>query len=198
MAWHPPEVVEEIGAAWATVSPNGFGVCRADVQPEGMHWVRFHSLPGSKRWPTDEAEFQTCVGRFNAVADAVAAAGTEFFLLTRSWSQGRSPRPRLREIEAADPDARFWRSVRGDPDDPDSGWFHLFASRHRWAPGAVDPMIRLTADDVAWEVGLLPTFGGWLLCPYDGGLDVYLSKEEERNRLKEKFAAWLSAYPGGL
>ncbi len=38
----------------------------------------------------------------------------------------------------------------------------------------------------------------WLYHPYDGGADVIAPSSVERDKLKSKFAAWLSDHPQGL
>lgn len=196
MAWHPPEVVKELNAAWDAADSGDLLTSRGCFRSDATRWVRFHSLPESKRWPDTRAKIECCLARFNAVADAVIPPEAEFFLLTRSWSEGRAPRPRSRDLEAADPTGAFWRSIRSDPDDP--GSLHLFASRRRWRAGELDPVIRLTAEDATWGVSLIPPSGGWRLHPYDGGLDVELPTTAARDHLKARFSCWLSSHPKGL
>ncbi|WP_443333951.1 DUF3885 domain-containing protein [Streptomyces sp. CB02056] len=61
------------------------------------------------------------------------------------------------------------------------------------------------------DEGISPGRDGWDGCgrlagpglrrlyhPYDGGADVYLASTEERDRLKERHAGWLSGHPNGL
>ncbi|MEV8098949.1 hypothetical protein [Kitasatospora sp. NPDC085879] len=33
--------------------------------------------------------------------------------------------------------------------------------------------------------------------PYDGGADVFLTTAEERDRMRDRHADWLSGHPGG-
>jgi hypothetical protein len=51
--------------------------------------------------------------------------------------------------------------------------------------------------DGAGLVGIADPELAWLYCPYDGGADVLLGSEAERDALKARHAAWLSTYPGG-
>jgi hypothetical protein len=39
---------------------------------------------------------------------------------------------------------------------------------------------------------------GRVYAPYDGGADLFLSSESERDQYREKYSAWLSAHPSGL
>jgi hypothetical protein len=34
--------------------------------------------------------------------------------------------------------------------------------------------------------------------PYDGGADVFLATSEERDRMRDRHADWLSSHPSGL
>lgn len=87
-------------------------------------WVRFHSLPESKRYPDSEREYGIVLDRYNAVLDELFA-GQEIYVITPDWSEEaeRGPRP------AADlrlhPDARYWTSTVRDPDDEPT-YTHLY------------------------------------------------------------------------
>ncbi len=38
----------------------------------------------------------------------------------------------------------------------------------------------------------------WIYAPYDGGADIVLQSEIERDEIKKKYVAWLSQHPEGL
>lgn len=96
-------------------------------------WVRFHSLPESKRYAETEDEYEVLLGR--------------------------TPWPRSALI----------------PPRPIPSYTHLYARRTAWQRGAVDDLLRSVADD-----------------------DVILASTEERDRLRERHADWLSKHPTGL
>jgi hypothetical protein len=55
----------------------------------GDRWVRFHSLPQSKRYPDGELEFEVLLGRHNAVIHELVEDSSEpdvVNVITASWS----------------------------------------------------------------------------------------------------------------
>ncbi|MGW3074922.1 DUF3885 domain-containing protein [Kitasatospora sp. NPDC001132] len=172
---------------WPGVEPVGYeiGTRTRDV------WVRFHSLPQSKRYPDDEREYAIVLERHNTVLDELFA-GSEVYVLTPRWS-GRTSVPRMRR------DAKHWRTwLQADDPAPEFRTYcHVFVERRRWRRGELDRLLRRVADER--EGGVIVTDTGMrrLYHPYDGGADVYLTTAEERDRLKERHADWLSRHPGG-
>ncbi|NUS93934.1 MAG: hypothetical protein HOQ36_16285, partial [Nocardia sp.] len=112
-------------------------------------WVRFHSLPGSKRYPGTAEEYRIVLDRYNTVLDELFA-GQEIYLITCDWSDRPEPGARPDDHARRHPGARHWTSVRDDPTETDIefvSYTHLFASRIHWRPGAVDDQLRAVADD---------------------------------------------------
>lgn len=164
-------------------------------------WVRFHSLPESKRYPEHPDEYAELLARHNRVLGALAAVGDAVVLLTTGYSEASEVTPRPAELRSLDPAARPWRSVPmheldGDPAHPN--YWHVFASTWAWRPGVLDPVVRLVADDAAANVMIVAPDCRWLLHPYDGGMDVLLESPASRDRLRSSFAGWLSSRPDGL
>lgn len=163
------------------------------VFPE--RWVRFHGLPGSKRYPENEAEYATLLERHNRVLGELARLGETVALLTTDWSATAEPTRSQRELSELDPLARPWRTVamHQQPDNfPDPVFWHVFASTRRWFPGALDPLVRLTADDVLCNLMIVALDGRWLMHPYDGGMDVLVESRAARDRLAERYSEWLA------
>ena len=163
-------------------------------------WVRFHSLPESKRYPDDEDEFATLLARHNTVLASLTHAGETLALLTTGYSETAEP-TRSGLLLALDPQALPWRSVAmhehtDDFDEPT--FFHIFASKHCWLPGGFDPIVRLVADDAVANVMIVPLDCRWLLHPYDGGMDVILDSPATRDALKASFPDWLSDLASGM
>lgn len=159
-------------------------------------WVRFHSLPESKRYAENEAEYDELLRRHHAVIDKLAGPEADLILITSSWSPTKHARSRPHALKAAAPNANLWRSLVVDPDD---GWFtNLFVSKTNGDPASLDRLLRLVADDVTADVLLTTGDLDWLYHPYDGGADVIASTVEQRDSLRAEFSAWLSSHPAGL
>jgi hypothetical protein len=164
-------------------------------------WVRFHSLPGSKRYPDNEGEYATLLDRHNRILGELVGPERTVILLTTSYSETAEVVPRQPELQALDPDAKPWRSVpmhevEGHFADPT--YWHVFASEWTWREGVLDPVVRLVADDVAANVMVVDPGCRWLLHPYDGGMDVVLETPDARDQLKSSYAEWLSPRADGL
>ncbi|MFD3836172.1 hypothetical protein ACFWWC_07895 [Streptomyces sp. NPDC058642] len=162
--------------------------------------MRFHSLPESKRHPESEEEYATVLHRYNAVLDELFA-GTDVFVVTTDWSYTPTgpagwPSPR----EALHPGGILWWTEPDlEDDDPEFHTFvRLYADRRPWTPGCLDELLRAVADEVLVEVFVCDTELRRIHLPYDGGADVILATEAERDRLRDRHRDWLSRHPGGM
>jgi hypothetical protein len=164
-------------------------------------WVRFHSLPESKRYPEDEAEYVEALSRHNCVLTALARPGKAVVLLTTGYSGLPEPVRSYPQLAVLDPQAVPWRSVAmhlADEGFAEPAYWHLFASRRVWRPGELDPVVRLVADDEVANVLVVAEDCRWVLHPYDGGMDVIAESLVARDQLREAHSAWLSERPDGL
>jgi len=163
-------------------------------------WVRFHSLPGSKRYPESEDEYAIVLDRYNTVLDELFA-GTDMFVVTMDWSNtptGPAGYPIPRETLHSG-STRWW--TESDQEDPDPE-FHthtrLYASRRPWVRDCADALLRAVADEEIVDVFFTDTELRRIHHPYDGGADVILSTAAERDRLRGQHTDWLSSHPLGL
>jgi len=163
-------------------------------------WVRFHSLPESKRYPEDEVEYATILHRHTRILEDLTQTEREVVLLTTTYSDTpwtvRQP-----ELQRLDPNAVPWRIVPMHELDKEyfaPNYWHLFASVWEWRPGLFDPLVRLIAVDAISNVMIVNPECRWLLHPYDGGMDVILESTAVRYYFKSTHQEWLSPYPGGL
>jgi hypothetical protein len=155
-------------------------------------WVRFHSLPRSKRYAQNEAEYAVVLERYNAVLDELFT-GADVYVITPKWTA--EP-----EVSPSQPDAGYWRSllVEDDPDPEFRTYCHLFAARRPWRHGCVDELLRDIADDKVGGVMITDTDMRRIHHPYDGGADVFLATPQERDQMRDRHADWLSSHPSGL
>lgn len=190
---------------WPTARPVGHQL-RDTV---GDQWVRFHSLPESRRYADNDADYREILYRHHAVLRALIDRNPgvsdlgELVVLTSSYSgQGDGPVPeRDPGLIAAMPDARYWcaalRAV--DPRTPDEAavWTHLFVNRVHVDSPALDELLRWVADGNTLDVIISDDRFNWLYAPYDGGGDVIAATPEQRDELRDEFSAWLSPFPSG-
>lgn len=179
--------------SWPSTRPLGH-----EVRANRERWVRFHALPKSKRYPEDEQEYAEVLRRHNLLlSELTARTSTSLLVLTMAWSASAVPIARDEAVARALPDASFWTSVnQGDDDYP--SWTHVYVTPVNWRTGALDPLLRLVADDGTDGVVITDDLLSWLVHPYDGGVDVVTRLTEDRDALRAQHSDWLSSHPGGL
>ncbi|MGI5220405.1 DUF3885 domain-containing protein [Nocardia sp. CA-290969] len=163
-------------------------------------WVRFHSLPRSKRYPATADEYGIVLDRYNTVLDELFT-GQEIYLITCDWSNRPEPGERPEDHTQWHLGARYWTSIRNDPTETDPefiSYTHLFVSRIPWQHGAVDELLRAVADDATAGVMITDLSFERIHHPYDGGADVLLPTTAERDTLMHRHAGWLSQHPEGF
>ena len=186
---------------WQTQFPH--------CEPVGYHlrvafpdrWVRFHSLPESKRYPESATEYTTVLERHNRILGEIVREGEAVCLLTTGYSSSTEPIRSYAELLELDPGAVPWRTVAMHHEDgnfTDPNFWHVFVSTWHWSPGTFDPLVRLVADDVLANIMIVAPDCKWLLHPYDGGMDVILESKTERDKLKALYPSWLPFRPDGL
>ncbi|MEW2080765.1 hypothetical protein [Streptomyces sp. NPDC005283] len=74
-----------LAALWRERRPSGPPVAHTFRSTYAERWVRFHSLPGSKRYPESEDEYAIVLDRYNTILDELFA-GTDVFVVTMDWS----------------------------------------------------------------------------------------------------------------
>ena len=164
-----------------------------------QRWVRFHSLPESKRYPEDEQEYATVLRRHYTVLHELGTVPA-LVVVTTEWTgtEALTPQRWPRRAQVA-PRARHWRTLLEDPEeDPEFRTYQqLYAETVPWAPGCLDDVLRAVADDELANVLVAPPDLHWLYHPYDGGADVILPTPSRRDELRHRHRDWLSTHPSG-
>lgn len=176
---------------WRTTAPVGHDV--RFHAPD--RWVRFHHLPDSKRYPTDEGEYTEILNRHHQL---LSALGNESNLFAISSGPEEPGGERLEAADVGLPKAVRWTTVAPPEDDPEEWPLAVFASEISAQASAIDPLLRSVIDEEVFSIIIAPPDCRWLYHPYDGGMDVVLPTSRERDALKDRFESWLSDHPLGL
>lgn len=164
-------------------------------------WVRFHSLPESKRYAESDSEHRTILDRHNQILQALATPNETLAFTSTGYSETATAvrdHPNLNEL---DPSAEHWHTIAKHEIDSDfdyPSYWHIFMAKYNWVPSVFDSILRLVADDVVANTMILSTENHWVYHPYDGGADVILNTADRRDELKAQFASWLSSSSDGL
>ncbi|WP_432871737.1 DUF3885 domain-containing protein [Microbispora rosea] len=156
-------------------------------------WVRFHSLPESKRYAETEDEYEIILDRHHRVPTELGAEeGLYVIAVYFEDEQGRiSPDPRH-------PNAVPWLTIEPGDDSPFDVAVRLYVSLTSFDRQILDPLLRGAADEELIDVIIAPLDLRWLYHPYDGGADVIAPTAHDRDVLKNRHADWLSTHPAGL
>ena len=179
---------------WQTKPPDAHELRAKHAE----RWVRFHSLPGSKRYPQDEAEYRVILERHNTVLDELFT-GQDVCVITNGWSYPGDLAVRSDDQLRLHPGSELWTSSLTNEPDPEYRFFrHSYISRIQWQPTCLDPLLRSVADDVSAGVIITDADLDQLYHPYDGGADVILANSTSRDAMRERHSDWLSKHPQGL
>ena len=188
-----------LSALWLRQFPKGPPVAHELRSAYPDRWVRFHSLPDSKRYPETEDEYAIVLHRYNTLLNELFE-GTDVYVVTVAWSwepDGAELPSRRPEVH---PEGSRWMTLAHE-DGPDlelHSYTHLYADRRPWRPDAVDEILREVADDVLSGVIITDSGLSRVHHPYDGGADVIAASAEERDRLRDSHRDWLPRNAAGL
>ena len=166
------------------------------------NWVRFHSLPLSKRYAQTDEEWRILLHRQNILANAVLGDGVACWLAQACW------RLRGGTIDFADTHDSF-RATREhslafafsfleDDEDEDASPWDANAAIVTWNEGRFDALLRDIADERAAPTLWMSADTGSVFAPYDGGVDLFLADRSMVETLSARHSEWLSPHPSGL
>lgn len=159
------------------------------------HWIRFHSLPESKRYAETPEETKTVLLRANALANTCLGHKVPCWLVLPTFDSGDLHTATQNALIERHKAPFAFEHVERDGDDPQAepvAWkFH--ACLLHWRDRAFDDLITLIANDEARALWMSAT-RGVVFAPYDGGCDLFASCAEEVTFLRESFPDWLSPH----
>lgn len=157
-------------------------------------WIRIHSLPGSKRLPTNDSDEQELLRRHQEVARVVLGASET------PWCVAVCP-----QTQRADPQKESMLARMA------AGWPRSEPSLRELAGGTwSDPVSIVVGRNSPSDSALLAIAHDrlralWMhpetkevMAPYDGGVDLILIDGSRTATLRQRFAKWLSNRDDGL
>jgi hypothetical protein len=170
-----------------------------DVPPVGFllrkkhpeQWIRFHTLPDGKRAPESETEVAEVLLRMGQLISEVFEPRTQAAL----WMTAFEPlRPLLPEAQGAGFETLShpppnWTDALQDHFDVQHVTFWVRTQEWNWEDTA--PIFREVSLDRIDHVTAFSIHTGAAICPYDGGIDLFLPDAHKRATLKRKFKSWL-------
>ncbi|WP_264032323.1 hypothetical protein [Cellulosimicrobium sp. SH8] len=189
----------ELGNAWELRVGRAIPASWSLREHLAERWVRFHSLPDSKRDADTEEEERMLLDRHHHVLAALRGSSDEVVVVLLRWDgQGRFRASR--EFRRLSRIWSFWRTFVDETtaDDEDEAiTASAFVRRLPATRAALDPWFRRAADDA--DVFVITNDAvDWVYAPYDGGADVITPTAEARDALSDRYSAWRSPRPDGL
>ena len=171
-------------AAWNRAWP--------DSQPRGHmlrdhrdRSVRFHSLPGSKRYADSAEEYAEILQRHHTVINEISGNTPvdELIVIATDWGP--------RDLAAGWTRRRLpsswpWKKFS----DPDDGFTNYFWVASRLSRAQFDAVLTAVADDEGRAI-VIDMTTTWLYAPYDGGADALLPTTRARDALQDLHPDWL-------
>lgn len=184
---------------------NEFWKCSLnDIKPEAHslkhlfkeRWVRFHALPGSKRYPETEDEYREILRRHNAVLTELNGARSTYFLVLPEYSEHKTPTAPEPELIGMFSKMSYWRTI--DQTEEYGSFWHMHIACVSYSGTEFDGLFRLVADNHVNNVMIISIHQELVFHPYDGGADIVLKSRKERDTLKMRHREWLSSHPEGF
>lgn len=148
-----------------------------------LPWLRFHALPGSKRYPEDQAERRVVLGRAYELGDRVLGIGSACWHVEAVFD----------DLDAGDSGVVEFRGM----EDGEETAHSFRVSLVTWSTGAFDAELVSIADDERSALWFRRSDGA-VFAPYDGGFDLFPGAFEQVDELKRARPEWLSSHPSGL
>ncbi len=188
---------EELISFWKNEFPNFHPQAHALKYDFSDRWVRFHSLPDSKRYSDTQEEYQQILHRHNSILQETCGYRCDIFVSLPEYSENKTPKKPEPEVAQLFPHTQHWYSINQNEEDNDIFYWHLHAAKLQYNGHELNNLLRLVADDIVEDVLVICPSERILYHPYDGGADVILPSTKQRDNIKAKHPDWLSTHPEG-
>jgi hypothetical protein len=177
-------LISQFRGDWDQYRPGCLPLGWALRQVGDAPWVRFHALPGSKRYADDQVERRTILLRANSLADRLLGSGQLCWVVeAQAIGNDGSGELAMTAAESTDPDDAVW---------------NFYVRRDRWLAGAFDDKLLSIAEDEPGRAIWVRCDNGAVFAPYDGGFDLFPTTWQAVADLRAERPDWLSSHPAWL
>lgn len=189
---------DEFGQLWKRHFPEVIPANFYLRESYAHRWFRIHSLPESKRYASEEDEYQIILDRQNTVISDLLGESAEIFVVTGRYGHEE----RIEQYSTIYSYAlKYFHTVNLHDSLPqyfdENELYSVFVGKSTWNKQQHDTLLRTIAD---WEeTAFWVSFeNNVIISPYDGGMDIILKDTETRDLYKLKYQNWLSSREDGL
>jgi hypothetical protein len=191
---------DDFNAYWDATFPlcPPIGYFLRDAYPE--RWFRIHTLPDSQRYPETPAESAEILRRHTTILAQVFSPGHLVCMLALGYSSTPHPVP-PEDLDPRDHAFVFLRTIpmhAADEDERFHRYWHIWLHAYPWHPDSLDHVLSQVADGSIANLVLVAPHQDIIYHPYDGGADVIVPTQAERDRWRTTYRTWLSRHPSGL
>jgi len=165
-------------------------------------WLRIHSLPESKRYPEKNEGIKELLTRQNTLIDELIGENNQYLLLLGSF-ESISGFPKgydkiLNISEFNELDSLPLHKLFSEEYSDGEMYLRLAVKTLTWRKNSIDQLLLAIAKDEVTNVMIIGDEQKCLICPYDGGVDIFLEKEILRDIYKMKYKCWAPKGVNGL
>ena len=186
-------MIENLETVWCSiVGENTPPISHSLKSILKSNWIRFHSLPNSKRYPENIEDENEILNRHNCVLDSIFKNGDSVFVIQCVWSDERNKpeKPKGKGV--------FWKSWVIDSDGLEYVLGHAYAKSVKYKSRFLNDLILLVAHDRESNIMIVGERRKVVYAPYDGGMDLIITDSEMLNELRTIHSTFLSTHPDGL
>ncbi len=147
-------------------------------------WLRFHSLPGSKRYGETEQEWAILLQRQNDLLGEFLQPNDTVYIVINY----------IKETNVLFNEYQF-NNIGVFVDRKNETVYQSFCAKAFWQYGALNNVLKAIANDEIMAYFIVP---GNIVAPYDGGVDLIINSDFKKEELKNKYSKWLSAREDGM
>ena len=153
-------------------------------------------MPESKRYPETVEEFETVRSRGIAVANRLLSSSS-LDLFVSVYGEDT--------MKTAIPDSKVLESFHFDQvgsvnvsEDEDPYFLVTFKTEISNSSDYFGEIIESVAKEELTNAVIFDSTSGNVFAPYDGGIDIFVADQTEKNAIRAEFDEWLSKGPDGL
>jgi len=158
-------------------------------------WFRIHSLPGSKRYPENETDWETLLKRQNEVLTDLFGISTPIYLVTGDYNLGNQNTNYLADEVLQRYNFNYANIISlyklDNVEYDEADYYQPAFAEIKWALKKHDLLLRKIASDQTRAI-FVSFDKNIIAAPYDGGVDIIVVDTKTKNYFKEKYHQYLS------
>ena len=156
-------------------------------------WTRFHSLPESKRYAENDAEYEELLVRHLSVANEIFKAGEAIYVYRSHLGEMKLKGRHRQQIAGRQLRELMIKLPSGlHAEDEGNDLYCVRVLVTTWIPDFFNTLTKEVADWKVSGIAFVSPSTKNIFCPYDGGMDVF-SFSVSPSTLEDKYRSWMSS-----